>query len=119
MLRSLPGESETKLVPTTPVHNKEEVEFVSPIFTFSEKKKLQVLSTEWDCVRRDCNGYLTLYGYVDANGDKTIMSCHCSAAASKGYGNCDSRYIIAKWISTCKLCKCTVKPVSCRTQVCC
>ena len=95
----------------TPLSVKDDV-LQSPIITASERKKMQVLSTEWDCVLGDCNGYLTLYGNVDANGDKTVISCHCSSAASKGYGNCESRYLIAKWNSTCKLCKCAIKPVS-------
>lgn len=85
----------------------------STIVTDSGKKRrLQVISSEWDCVFRNCNGYLTLVGFVDDNGEKTVTSCHCSSAASRGFGDCSAKYLIAKFVTTCKLCKGTLRPVS-------
>jgi len=77
-----------------------------------KKRRLQVLSSEWDCVFSNCNGYLTLLGYIDESGEKTVVSCQCSSASSRGYGDCSAKYLIAKFITSCKLCKGTVRPVS-------
>ena len=85
----------------------------STIVTDSGKKRrLQVISSEWDCVFSKCNGYLTLVGFVDESGEKTVTSCHCSSAASRGFGDCSAKYLIAKFVTSCKLCKSTVRPVS-------
>jgi hypothetical protein len=86
---------------------------VSTIVTDSGKRRrLQVISSEWDCVFSNCNGYLTLVGFVDDNGEKTVTSCHCSSASSRGFGDCSAKYLIAKFVTSCKLCKGTLRPVS-------
>ena len=82
------------------------------------KRRLQVLSSEWDCVFSNCNGYLTLLGYIDESGEKTVVSCQCSSASSRGYGDCSAKYLIAKFITSCKLCKGTVRPMSFTNLIC-
>ena len=74
------------------------------------RRETQVVPSAWDCVF-DCNGYLINMGYVDDDDGTTLVSCFCSEAGTRGFGNCSARYLIAKYVTTCNFCKTTIKPV--------